>query len=181
MRTALGRCGRECDSFPRASLAWSSAMPNYRPARWKGVVVGFLGSLVAAFSIALTSASASTMFCDYSDPDHFVADIGILFRGALVSEGAVQPLPGSDCKGGTGAKCARAPARRFRVDEVFKGTLGETVDIAYLERDFMGCGGVSFQVGQTVLIAAYGDAERGYYADRAAQTLLSSESGPAIL
>jgi uncharacterized protein YjbI with pentapeptide repeats len=96
--------------------------------------------------------------CAFSqEPDELVADIGILFRGALVSERRVVPPP--DCKD---LDCTVTMEGEFRVDQPLKGTLGQTVRVSYLAPDYL-CS-PSFRAGEAIVVAAHGDAENGYQA-----------------
>jgi uncharacterized protein YjbI with pentapeptide repeats len=108
--------------------------------------------------------------CLSPEPDEFVAEIGILFRGALVSER--QLPPSSDCGD---QNCMLEGL--FRVEESLKGTLGQTVRLTYYAPDFM-CS-PSFQVGQTVVVAGYGDAERGYETDDCTQFETTYDAEPS--
>jgi uncharacterized protein YjbI with pentapeptide repeats len=101
--------------------------------------------------------------CAFSrEPDELVADIGILFRGALVSERRVVPPP--DCED---LDCTVTMEGEFRVDQPLKGTLGQTVRVSYLAPDYL-CS-PSFRAGEVILVAAYGDAENGYQAEDCTQ------------
>ena len=111
-------------------------------------------------AIAIGAGPAWACSCATPEPDEFVADIGILFRGALVSER--QLPPSADCGD---QNCMLEGL--FRVDQPLKGTLGQTVRVTYLAPNYF-CS-PSFQVGQTVVVAGYGDAERGYETDGCTQ------------
>jgi uncharacterized protein YjbI with pentapeptide repeats len=64
----------------------------------------------------------------------------------------------------------------FRVDEPFKGTLGQTIRASYLAPIYL-CS-PSFHPGQTILVAAYGDAESGYQTDDCTQFAVSYAAEP---
>jgi hypothetical protein len=64
----------------------------------------------------------------------------------------------------------------FRVEEPLKGNLGQTVRITYRAPN-MFCS-PSFRVGQSVVVAAYGDAERGYETDDCTQFEASYDAEP---
>lgn len=103
------------------------------------------------------------------EPDELVAEIGILFRGALVSER--QLPPSADCGD---QNCTLEGV--FRVEESLKGTLGQTVRLTYYAPNFM-CS-PSFRVGQIVVVAGYGDAERGYETDDCTQLEVTYDAEP---
>jgi hypothetical protein len=122
------------------------------------------------FAGVIGAGPAWACSCLSPEPDEFVAEIGILFRGALVSER--QLPPSSDCGD---QNCMLEGL--FRVEESLKGTLGQTVRLTYYAPDFM-CS-PSFQVGQTVVVAGYGDAERGYETDDCTQFETTYDAEPS--
>ena len=121
-------------------------------------------------AIVIGAGPAWACSCAFNkEPDELVAGIGILFRGALISE---RPLPPpADCES---QDCTPTLEGLFRVEEALKGTLGQTVRVTYYEPNVM-CS-PSFSVGQTIVVAAYGDAERGYETDGCTQFEVSDDA-----
>lgn len=105
--------------------------------------LGLLGLIVALFS-SLSAPSARACYCgdDFEGPDLFVAGAGVIFRGT--------PLPKET-----------AGIVKIHVNEVLKGTLGDTVNISNEEWEHGDCG-ASFTGGTSDVIVAQGDRERGY-------------------
>ena len=139
---------------------------------------GVIG-LIAALFLSLSALPAWACSCLSSEPDDFVAGVGIVFRGALISEQRVPPSLQGNCKG-AGLACQFALTGTFRVEQVFKGTAAETVNITYAKANGGNCG-ASFRVGHVVLIAADGDAERGYSTGMCTLVQVSDDAGAAAI
>jgi hypothetical protein len=139
------------------------ACATRRTGRWIPASLLLLAIVIGAGPAVACSCRTSP------DPDDIVADLGILFRGALVSE---RHLPPS-------AECGNQSCTLeglFRVEEPFKGSLGKTVRVTYYAPN-MFCS-PSFRVGQSVVVAAYGDSERGYETSECTQFEASYDAEP---
>ena len=130
----------------------------------------WISGAVLLLAIVIAAGPAWACSCASPEPDELVAELGILFRGALISERELPPS--ADCGD---QKCTLEGL--FRVEDPLKGTLGQTVRITYFAPNMM-CS-PSFQVGQTVVVAAYGDAERGYETDGCTQFETTYDAEPS--
>ncbi|MGE0151729.1 MAG: pentapeptide repeat-containing protein [Reyranellaceae bacterium] len=116
---------------------------------------------LAILGVAGISPAALACSCLPVDPDEFVRDVAIIFRGTLEATDQISPPQRPSCRGGVGPECAPTLGGRFQVEEIFKGELRQSVIIRHSPQDGVNCGW-TFAPGRSVMVAAYRTKDGAY-------------------